>query len=92
MGNGDTESIQFTRGDAERIVNIEIRHGELHDKVDLMTENLNVFLEAHRVMHTELNVKVHRNTRFRRTVIKVGLWALAPTGTFAAVARAFGWF
>jgi hypothetical protein len=92
MGNGTNEPIQFTRGDAERIANTEIRHNELHDKVDLMTEILNAFLETHRIEHTELNAKVHRNSRFRRGIIKVALWTLTPTGTLAIVARAFGWF
>lgn len=92
MGNGDNESIQFTRGDAERLCNIETRHDELHDKVDLMTKSLNAFLKAHRIEHTELNAKVHRNSRFRRGVIKTALWTLTPTGTLAIVARAFGWF
>ena len=92
MGNGGNESIQFTRGDAERLGKIEIRHDELHEKVDLMMEKIDTYSEAHRTEHAKLAAEVRRNARFRRGVVKTTLWAVTPTGVFAVIARVCGWF
>ncbi len=92
MGNGSNEPVQFTRGDAERLGNIEIRHNDLHKKMDLMAMKIDVFLNTHRITHKVLETAVGKNSRFRRTFMKITLYVLSPSGVIMVVAKAFGWF
>lgn len=88
MGNGPNEPVQFTRGDAVRLGNIEIKHDDLHGKIDSIIERLDAFHKA----HNSLKSKVDANTRFRRVLVKVSAWAIPSSATCVAVAKALGWF
>lgn len=88
MSNGKNEPIQFTRGDAERIERIDGKQDEIHNKVDGIIDRLDEFHEV----YVTLRSTVDKNARFRRTFIKITLYVLSPTGIFAIMAKAFGWF
>lgn len=94
MGNGQNESIGFTRGDAERLKEIEVKQDAGHAKLDLLYNKLDQFVSAHVGRHEELEKGIAANTRFRKYTVRALLWIFTTStglGLLAAGAKAMGW-
>lgn len=86
---GESEPIEFTREDADRLTRIETTQGEFGEKMDQALE----LMIDHAKKHTLLEIAVDRNTRFRQNFIKTIIWvasSIAGSGLLAAGAKAVG--
>lgn len=94
MANGKNEPIQFTRGDAERLVKVEDGMKDNGKKLDSVVEKIGEFVDAHIDKHDDLEKVVEANVRFRRLFTKILLWVISTSGgigiIFFFVERA-GW-
>jgi len=87
---GESEPIEFTRDDADRLTRIETTQGDFSEKLDKILD----LVVEHAKKHTELEIAVDRNTRFRRVCIKVGFWVLTSGGVAGLLttgAKAMAW-
>jgi hypothetical protein len=90
MGNGSNEKIEFTRGDAERLKEIENKVKTTNRAVGFLRTEL----KEHGALHTQLNEDVSANNRFRRIVVRICIWLVTSavgSGILASIAKAAGW-
>ncbi|MFA7286925.1 MAG: hypothetical protein WC052_04680 [Patescibacteria group bacterium] len=94
MSNGSNEPIEFTRGDAERLIVIETKQTATNEKLDDLATGISTFMNDYSLHHVALEKAVAANTRFRKTTIRILLWVISTSGglgLLAAVAEAAGW-
>jgi hypothetical protein len=78
MANGQNEPIEFTRGDAERLVTIENGQTELGDSFDAFQQEWRAYRAQHGESHQCLSRETNANTRFRLRTKRVFLWIITP--------------
>jgi len=79
MANGQNEPIEFTRGDAERLVRVETGQSDLSDKLDMLQKEWREYRAQHGESHQKIARDTSDNTRFRLRTKRIFLWIITPS-------------